>query len=131
MTTTRRPCLAPPLVIGMVMLVLGVLFLLNNLGIFPADRALRYLPAALILFGVLKLLQARRRGAVAGWIWILIGTWWLLENLGVVTIDFGTALLTYWPAILVLIGASMLWRAIRRGGAALVRQPRKDPGPRP
>jgi predicted membrane protein len=113
---SSRSCLTPQLAIGVVLLGLGVLFLLNNLGIFPADRVLRYWPAALILIGGLKLLQARSfGGAVGGSIWILLGTWWLLDNLGVVTLDFWTALLKFWPIILVVMGLSIVWRTIRRG----------------
>jgi hypothetical protein len=116
---------------GLVLLVVGVVFLLNNLGIYPAERALRYLPAVLILVGVLKLLGlAGFRGPVLGTVFAAIGTWWLLENLGVITIDFGTALGRYWPAILVLVGLAVVSRALRRGNGD-IQPPRSDPGSRP
>jgi hypothetical protein len=126
----RRPCV-PPLLMGLVLLAVGAVFLLNNLGIYPAERALRHLPAVLIVVGMLKVLGlAGFRGPVLGTVFTAIGTWWLLENLGVITIDFGTALARYWPAILVLVGLALVSRALRRGNWAL-RQPRSDPGARP
>jgi hypothetical protein len=66
---------------------------------------------------------------VLGTVFTAIGTWWLLENLGVITIDFATALARYWPAVLVLVGLALVSRALRRGGD--LQQPRSDPGARP
>ena len=114
----RRSCLTPQLAIGVVLLALGVLFLLNNLGLIPGVRILRFWPAALILVGGLKLLQARSFGGIlAAFIWIALGLWWLLDNIGVIQLDFWTALLKFWPVALVVMGLSIVWRTIRRGSA--------------
>jgi hypothetical protein len=53
--------------------------------------------------------------AVGGGIWMLVGGWLLLTNLGLVPIGFWTALKLYWPVILVFVGISIVLRALRRG----------------
>jgi predicted membrane protein len=112
MTQIRRTP-TPQLVMGLIVLVLGVVFLLDNLG-YPAARgALAYWPVILILIGGGKLLQARSvPHAVGGSVWTLAGTWILLNNLALVDITFWRAVRTYWPVILVAVGLSILWRGI-------------------
>jgi predicted membrane protein len=119
----------PQLVMGLIVLVLGVVFLLDNLG-FPAARgALAYWPAILILIGGGKLVRAQSvPDAVGGSVWTLAGTWLLLNNMGLIDRSFWSALRTYWPLILVAVGLSILWRAMQGREAgdrpANVRDPR-------
>lgn len=112
--TTRRGIPTPQLVMGVIVLALGVVFLLDNLGVTGARGALAYWPAILILVGGGKLLRARSvPQAVAGSVWTLAGTWLLLNNLDVIDRSFWSALRTYWPLILVAVGLSILWRALQ------------------
>jgi hypothetical protein len=105
----------PQLVIGSVVLLLGVAFLLNNLGYPEVTGYLKYWPAALVAIGAAKAIQARSvAGAVGGSAWLLLGAWLLLNNLGYVDISFWRALKTYWPVILIALGLSTVWRTIRR-----------------
>jgi predicted membrane protein len=101
----------PQLLMGLLIIIVGVVFTLDNLGIEEADRYIRYWPAGLIAIGLLKLWQSRGGGAFAGLVFITVGTWLLLQSLGLVHVNFWDM----WPLLLVLFGASMVWQGLRGG----------------
>jgi predicted membrane protein len=104
----------PQLLLGLIIIAVGTLFTLDNLGIVEAHRYFRYWPAGLILVGALKVWQSRGGGgSFGGLFFIVAGTWLLLERFRIVTIDF----LDLWPMLLVLFGASLVWRGLRGGRA--------------
>jgi len=104
----------PRIVFGLLVLTVGVLFLLDNLGILYAEDVLRFWPAGLIAIGIAVLSQADRSGGrLSGVIWIVIGSWLLAGELGLVRVRFWD----FWPLVLVLIGGSIIWRAIAPGAA--------------
>jgi predicted membrane protein len=101
----------PQLLMGLLIIIVGVVFTLDNLGIEEADRFIRYWPAGLIAIGLLKLWQSRGGGAFAGLVFVTVGTWLLLDSLGMVRVHFWEL----WPLLLVLFGASMVWHGLRGG----------------
>lgn len=116
MCACRRSIVTPHLTIGLVALIVGVLLLAGNLGYYPARDLLRYWPAALILIGVAKLLQAHGLGnALGGTLWTLAGVWLLGNTLNVIRMEFWEAVWTFWPVALVVIGLSTVLRTLRRG----------------
>jgi hypothetical protein len=124
-TMTHRcgPLVTPQLILGVAVLAVGVVFLLNNLGVPLAAQALRYWPAALVIVGALKLFRAGNSPAMFGAIiWLAGGSWLLLNNLGLITLSFWQAVRTFWPIALVAAGVSMVLRTLRRksGPPALV-----------
>ena len=98
---------APQLVIGLLIIVAGILFTLENVGVLDAQEYLRYWPAGLIAVGLVKLWQGRG-GAGGGFIFVLAGGWLLLQSLDIVRIS----LWNLWPLLLVFAGASMVWRGM-------------------
>ena len=54
-----RRRITPQLLMGLVIIAVGVLFTLDNLGMLEAQEYLRYWPAGLVAIGGLKLWQAR------------------------------------------------------------------------
>ncbi|HXE81609.1 MAG TPA: DUF5668 domain-containing protein [Vicinamibacterales bacterium] len=114
MVSPRRYITAQ-LIIGLVVLALGTVLLLDNLG-HPAGRfVLQYWPAVLILIGVAKVLQARNMpGSLGGALLILAGLWLLWTRLGLIEQSFWRVLRTYWPLILVVVGLTTMWRALTR-----------------
>ncbi len=129
---------ATRLILGLFLVVVGVLFLLDRMGVLEAGQLGDYWPLVFVALGVGRLLQPDcRRGLVFSLVLIIGGGWWTLYNLGVVE----TSVWRYWPVVLVLLGAGMMWRAIggspeRRFGDA--DRPRDgampfqaEPGPRP
>ena len=108
-STTPR-VIAPQLVMGLLIIAVGVLFTLQNLDLVDARAYLRYWPAGVMAIGALKLWQARGGcGTFAGLLFMLAGTWLLLESLAIVTIS----LWDVWPLVFVLIGLTMVWRGMR------------------
>lgn len=107
---SHRPRLTPQLVLGLIIVIVGVLFTLDNLGLAYAEDYLRYWPAGLIAIGLVKLWQARsgQCGAFGGFVFVGIGTLLLLDSLGMVHVRLGQL----WPLALVVFGASMVWRGL-------------------
>jgi predicted membrane protein len=110
LTWRPRRRAGPQLVIGLLIIVVGLLFTLDNLGFGIAQKYLRYWPAGLIVLGLTKLWYARdgRGGAFGGFIITLIGLWLLLEA----TVDIRISLRDMWPVLLVFFGGYLVWRGI-------------------
>jgi hypothetical protein len=108
--------ISPRLVLGIAILLAGIVFTLDNLGVLDADDFIDYWPLILVLVGLAKLTDARRTsGWISAGLWVLVGVWWTLFNLGIVEfhpIDF-------WPVFLIIAGFFLVQRALRpsRGGA--------------
>jgi hypothetical protein len=49
------------------------------------------------------------RGNVAAIVLILVGSYFLLSNLGVLNISMREIISTWWPLVLIAVGASMLF----------------------
>jgi predicted membrane protein len=100
--------------VGMILAGIGVLLLLQNLGIVVVEDLWDYWPVILIVFGFSRLFQSCHPagriwgGAIAG-----VGTLFLLRNLGII---HGNLWGFFWPAILIVIGLAMLLRAFDHGG---------------
>lgn len=111
-----RPSLTPQLVMGLLIIIVGVLFTLDNLGIAYAEDYLRYWPAGVIAIGLVKLWDGRgaTSGSFAGFLFVLAGMLLLADSLGVMRVSIGQL----WPLVLVFFGASMVWRGMY-GRAAL------------
>jgi hypothetical protein len=101
--------ITPQLVVGLVIIFVGVVFTLEELGIVPAAIVLRFWPSALIAIGVVKMLAARDGGgALAGLLFTLVGVWLQAEELDLIRIP----LWQIWPLALVLFGGYLVWRGL-------------------
>jgi len=102
---------APRLFLGLVVVTLGLIALLDNLGIVDVDSPWRYWPLALVALGLARLLRpAGSPGRFAGFLFLFVGVWILLRNMGVLPYS----LFHFWPVIVVLIGARLVWGAVTR-----------------
>jgi predicted membrane protein len=91
---------------GLVIIVVGVLFLAQNLGYIQDYSFWKYLPALLIILGLYQLFVNQFRAWVGPLLITLIGTFLLLATLNVITwATFGSMI---WPTILILIGISII-----------------------
>ena len=103
--------LTPQLIFGLLIIFIGVVFTLDELGIAPATNYLRFWPLALVLIGVLKMLQARDGGgAFAGLMFTLAGVWLQAEELDIIHIR----LWQIWPLALVLFAGYLVWQGLAR-----------------
>jgi predicted membrane protein len=92
--------------IGLIAIVFGVLFLLDNLNYVDIHPA-RFWPLILIVYGLVRLLLpgTPRNGRLWGGIVLLVGCLFLLHTLDISDIGFREL----WPLLLVIVGASLIW----------------------
>jgi predicted membrane protein len=101
--------LTPQLIVGLLIIFVGVVYSLEELGLAPAVHYLRFWPTALIAIGVVKMLQARDGGgAFAGLLFALVGVWLQAEELNIIHIR----LWQIWPLALVLFGGFLVWQGL-------------------
>jgi len=93
------------LIIGVVIVAVGALALFMNLG-FDIDASIwDYWPLILVLFGLSRLLQPREyRSTLSGLIFLVLGTFLLLNNLEVINFGFSEL----WPVIIIIVGISII-----------------------
>jgi hypothetical protein len=104
----ERPLVTGRLVWGLVVLTLGVLWTLDNLGQLDASQVVRWWPAVALGWGVMLLTGAGgRKRTGPGWFWTILGGLAILRPLGVASLD----LFDFWPVILILVGGSLVFRA--------------------
>jgi len=111
METNRTHRATPQLILGLIVVFLGVVFTLSNIGIIDSEDYLRYWPALLIVYGLVNLVE-RRTSSGRTWaaVWIFVGSALLLNNLEITRIRIWD----YWPLILVLIGFGMMRGSMMR-----------------
>jgi hypothetical protein len=102
--------LTPQLFVGFVVILVGLVMTFDNLGLVEAENYIRFWPAALIGLGAIKLWYARQGlgGAFGGFIFVVVGTWLLLEKLAVVQLSFWDM----WPTLLVFFGGFLVWQGL-------------------
>jgi len=119
---------APQLIFGSCVILLGLLFLLDNLNIFEADRLLDYwFPGLLMIAGAIKLLQSRDGGGTTvGALFFLVGLLILLDDLNFFVVNIWD----FWPVLLVAVGLLIIWRSFGRetAGSAVPSGAEAGPG---
>jgi hypothetical protein len=97
----------PRTLIGAILVLIGLLLALDQLGWVEANHLMRFWPVLVVLYG-LAVLQRGGRGVIYGTIVMLIGAWLLLNTLHWLILEpwqFS------WPLILVVVGARILMRS--------------------
>jgi hypothetical protein len=114
-------------VFGVILIGLGVIFILQNMGMISAGDIGSWWPVLLIGFGVSQLIAPKDAGGVfGGAILTGMGVFFLLRNLGVV----GWSLHDLWPVLLVLTGVSLVARSLTERRASRTASPDAEGGPR-
>jgi len=102
----RNRGITPRLVLGLTIMAAGLFLALDNLGILDSSLFFRYWPLAFVALGVMKLTTPSSQGS-GGVFWIVVG---------VVLLAFTTGHMNFqrlWAALLLFVGASIAWRALR------------------
>jgi predicted membrane protein len=103
----RGPALTSQLVLGLAVIVVGLLFTLDNLDILDARRYLPFWPVVFLAFGLFNLFTARETPQrVFGGIMTFVGAWLLLGRWGF----WDVRLWDLWPLLLVYWGVMLVWR---------------------
>jgi len=109
MADTARPLVPPRLVLGLVVLLVGLLFLADSTGMLRADSAFAAWPVGIIALGLVVVLQPDPGNRLVGAVLLVAGVWLLLNTVGVWSYSFWRA----WPYVLILFGAWILFRVDR------------------
>ncbi|HVO58924.1 MAG TPA: DUF5668 domain-containing protein [Dongiaceae bacterium] len=92
---------------GVVILALGAIFLLSNLGVINGAHFWQFWPVILILAGAARLADPCRRNW--GVILIVLGVLLQLNGLGIAHFNWNTL----WPILLICAGAMAIWSALQ------------------
>jgi hypothetical protein len=105
-----KPRLSSQVVIGLMVVAVGVIFTLDNLGIIYAEDYLRYWPTALVLVGAVKVWHARKdgQGWFSGLLFLGVGSYMLINRIAYIRLDAREI----FPLFLVLLGGYMVWRGV-------------------
>jgi len=113
-------------VLGLMVIAMGVLFLLDNLGILEFRRGLAFWPLVFIVAGVVKMVDTgSRNGYVVGLVLVLVGAALMANRLGFIYVSFNTV----WPLLLIALGGMVLYRAAtgRRARTVLTASLKDEP----
>jgi len=103
------------LVLGIVVIVVGVVFTLRNLGFrawFPLSRIW---PVALIAVGIAKLFDKRAGSKFWAWALVVGGSVLLAEQYGFIYFSIWSL----WPLLIVAVGGRIVWQAVQGERMAL------------
>jgi len=107
------------IVIGLVIVALGVVLFLEQIGTFGWRPTWSFWPVLIIAMGLARFSQPRADGRREGGWLIFIGSWLLLNEMRVLRFRDS------WPLLLVALGIHTMWKAIAR-----TTQPRAPKGDR-
>lgn len=97
---------------GAIVVAVGCLLLLDNLGIVRFHDLWQYWPVLLVAWGVSRVVDSQKP---SGWIWggmvALVGAFLLLDTLDILVLNFAVV----WPVLLIAFGVSVLIGAVERG----------------
>lgn len=96
---------------GAIVVVIGSLLLLDNLGIVRFHDIWQYWPVLLVAYGVSRVVDSQ---TPSGWIWggmiALVGAFLLLDTLDIIVFNFNVV----WPVLLIAFGLSAVFRGLER-----------------
>jgi predicted membrane protein len=88
---------------GIILVVIGTIFLLDHMGIVRAETLWRFWPLAIVAVGFLKLTQQGEQALGVGF--IVVGGIVQLHQLGLIGLSWATV----WPFILIFAGVALIW----------------------
>ena len=100
-------------VLGLLVIAMGLLFLLDNMGLIDMHRAFSFWPMLFVIVGTVKLCDTRSQGGtLLGAGLVGVGILMMLDRLDI--IDFNWR--TMWPLVLIGLGAFLVAKALRSRG---------------
>jgi predicted membrane protein len=107
MSTPKNYWNSSQFIFGLLIIIVGVLFTLHNLDIINAHDYLKYWPVLLLVWGVKKMIFPESYSSrLTGFLFVFFGAGFLLHNLEL----FEFHLHDWWPAILIVLGVSMVFK---------------------
>jgi predicted membrane protein len=113
-------CDRGPVIGGVVFIVVGLVLMLEKMGIVPHGFGLHFWPCIFIVIGILKIAYAG--GRPTGTALIAVGIFLQLHELGIIRMSFWDL----WPVFIIIAGGAMLWQALAGPEAAVSTNPQFD-----
>src|SRR4030065_94248 len=107
----KKPKFRGSVIVPLILIVLGGLFLLENFGALTCDvwdTLISLWPLLLVAFGLDGIL--RREGITGPVLLIGLGTVFLLNNLGYLSLNVWAAIVQLWPVLIIAIGLDVMLR---------------------
>jgi predicted membrane protein len=107
----QRNPMSSRVVVGVVIVAIGAILLVGNLGWFDARHMLRILwPLAFVAAGVAMLRDSeQQRSRPWAWVFITVGLWIFADKIGWVHFNVWELIV---PGILLFVGGTLVWRAM-------------------
>ena len=119
MRIERQRNVAAQIVIGVFVILLGLGFLLDNMGLINFVPSVHLLPLLLVVFGLVKVVQTRTtQGMVVGTMMIVFGGLLTLKGMGLIYLSWRAI----WPILMIVLGIFVVYRSVtcRQNGARKV-----------
>jgi predicted membrane protein len=110
---TGRPIVTPRLVLGAWIALMGIVLMLDRMGVVDARAAFRLWPLVIVAAGVVTYVHGPHAGRTNGVILMGLGGWLLLNSLGIIRVGFWDL---FWPAVLIAAGTALVLQTLKRGG---------------
>jgi hypothetical protein len=108
---TMNPIRNPRILFGSLLIVLGLVFIMRNVGLIEHVPLARFWPVILMLIGIGRLLQAENGKERWDGVWLLVlGMWFQCVTLHVFDMTYRNS----WPLLLILGGIHMSGKALMR-----------------
>ena len=91
---------------GVLLTLVGTIFLLDNLGIINGTQLFRFWPMLLVIAGLFNIVDRDRRSW--GFILLVVGAFLQLNQLGLAHFSWAA----FWPIILIAVGLLVLWNSL-------------------
>ena len=112
MSRENQPLVSPVrLILGLGIVAFGLVLTLDRLDVLDADDALLFWPLVLIAIGLTRIFSRQVPDLVFAGVFILVGAWFLLYNLGWIDVWPQDYLL---PALLVVVGTYLIFGGLRQ-----------------
>lgn len=109
---------------GLAIVIVGVIFLIENLGLFGNINLWKFLPILLVILGIYQLFVNQFKAWIGPAILIILGGLLFLAATDVISwAVFGTLI---WPSILILLGLSLIMRRGESMGSGYTEEERSQ-----
>jgi predicted membrane protein len=114
MTDEGRVIVTPRLVIGAWIALMGIVLMLDRMGLVDARGFFRLWPLVIVAAGAITYFRGpQRAGRTNGVVLMVLGGWLLLRSFGVLRVGFWDL---FWPLILIAAGTALVMQTLQRGG---------------
>jgi predicted membrane protein len=99
------------MLVGVAIALIGVILMLDRIGLVDAEVTFRLWPLVIVLAGVSIYMRGpERAGRTNGLILMVIGSWLLLSSIGVIRVSFWQL---FWPLVLIAIGTGLVMQTLQ------------------